>query len=142
MTLIGNSWRKSNVTDLILTKLIILTNFNGSDKVRLQVHWVIDRKISMVSSRNLLTQYQPYFDVNSKNDLCRLFLNESYFDSLNILRILLFFIIHVACRVNKKFRNTTKSVNLFPDHKRWKYICMKYISITKYIHCFTVNKYT
>ena len=69
------------------------------------------------------------------------FQTESYFDSLNLLKILLFLIIHAACRVDKKFPNTTKSVNLFPDHKRWKYTCMKYMSITKYIHCVTINKY-
>ena len=43
---------------------------------------------------------------------------ESYLDSLNLLRILLSFIVHVACRVNKKFGNTKNSVNLFPDDKR------------------------
>ena len=62
--------------------------------------------------------------------------------TLNLLIILVFFIVHAACRVNKKFGNTKKSVNLFADHKRLKYIWMKYICITKYIHCFTINKYT
>ena len=67
---------------------------------------------------------------------------KSFIDSLNLLRILLSFIVHVGCRVNKKFRDTTKFLNLFPDQKRCKYICMKYIYITKYIHCFPINKYT
>ena len=60
--------------------------------------------------------------------------------TLNFLRIPLLFIVHVAYRVNKKFENTNKSVNLFADNKRWKKICMKHIWITKYIHCFTINK--
>ena len=60
--------------------------------------------------------------------------------TLDFLRNLLLVIVHVACRVNKKFGNTIKSVNLFADDKRSKNICTKYICITKYIHCFTINK--
>ena len=64
--------------------------------------------------------------------------------TLNLLIILVIFIVHVACRVNKKFGNTKKSVNLFANHKRLTYIWMKYICATKYIYiyCFTINKYT
>ena len=60
---------------------------------------------------------------------------------MNLLTVLLSFIVHVVCRVNKKFGNTKKSVNLFPNHKRQKYICMKYICITKYIHTLFRHKY-
>ena len=58
--------------------------------------------------------------------------------TLNFLRISLS--LHVAYRVNKKFENTSKSVNLFADDKRGKNICMKHICITKYMHGFTINK--
>ena len=73
----------------------------------------------MVSSHNLLTQYIPYFDVNSKHLLFLRFSSvtltyksnvQKIADSLNLLRILLVYIIHGACRVDKKFRNATKSV--------------------------------
>ena len=63
-------------------------------------------------------------------------------DQIRRKRTCLSFIVHVACSVNKKFGSIIKSVNLFPDHKRWKYICMKYLNITKYIHCFSMNKCT
>ena len=66
----------------------------------------------------------------------------SYLDSFNFLRILLSFIIHIACRVNIIFGNTKEYANLFPDHKRWKYIYMKYICITNYIHSFPAKRYT
>lgn len=38
--------------------------------------------------------------------------------------------------------NTKKSVNLFPNHKKGKSICMKCICLTYYIYCFTLNKST
>ena len=67
---------------------------------------------------------------------------ESYLDSLNLHRILLSFIVRLASRIDKNSEIQKKSVNLFPDHKRWKNICMKYICITKHMHCFTISKYT
>ena len=110
----------------------------------------------MVLLRNLLTQYKHCFSVirwlhkvevekiasNSQTYVVCFQAEFYHLDSLNLLRVLLFFLVHFAFRVNKKFRFATKSVNLFPDHKWWKHICMKYISITKYIHYFTINKYT
>ena len=53
-------------------------------------------------------------------DFCRL-------DSLNLLTILL-----VGSTKNSEMQK--KSVSLFPNPKSWKYICMNYICITKYIY--------
>ena len=43
-------------------------------------------------------------------------------------------------KVNKTFKNARKSLNLFPDYRKEKNICMRYICITKYTYHLTINK--
>ena len=75
----------------------------------------IDKQISIVLLRNLLTQMS---DAHSQTFIVCLQINFYHIESSNLHRILLSFTFQVVCGVNKKFGNIKISVNLFPNHKR------------------------
>ena len=115
--------------------LILWCHFNRSDKGRPRAYWGPDRfqwfyfvtcwhNINIVSTkiRNIhcfwgfltwLRKVDVQMIAANSHTCVVCFQIESYIDSLNLLRILLSFIVHFACRVNRKFENIKKSVNLF-----------------------------